>query len=59
MSIGCDNPKLILPVVRFDTVPVGPSSHVARAAYCSDLTGGSVKMVGSMRAAAVSITDVF
>ena len=37
MSIGCDNPKLILPVVRIDAVPVGPSSLVASRCRCGVL----------------------
>jgi len=37
MSIGCDNPKLILPVVRIDAVPIGPSSLVASRCRCGVL----------------------
>ena len=37
MSIGRDNPKLILPMVRIDVVPVGPSSLVANRCRCSVL----------------------
>jgi len=37
MSIGCDNPKPILPVVRIDAVPVGPSSLVASRCRCGVL----------------------
>ena len=37
MSIGCDNPELILLVVRIDAVPVGPSSLVASRCRCGVL----------------------
>ena len=37
MSVGGDNPKLVLPVVMFDAVPVGPSSLVASRCRCGVL----------------------